>query len=59
MTSRREFLRLAAGGVAAASLPWGCGSNRSSSTKAAAKTSANGAKRPTSGSRDPRNDSVS
>lgn len=47
MTSRREFLRLAAGGVAAATLPWGCGSNSSSSTKAAAKTSANGSKRPT------------
>ena len=47
MTSRREFLRLAAGGVAAATVPWGCGSNSSTSTKASAKTSANGAKRPT------------
>jgi len=46
MTSRRDFLRLAAGGVAAAALPWGCGANKPIA-KAAAKTSAKEAKRPT------------
>jgi len=46
MTSRRDFLRLAAGGMAVAALPLGCGSNKSTA-KAAAKTSANGSKRPT------------
>ncbi|MGH9008939.1 MAG: hypothetical protein ACRDYF_03730 [Acidimicrobiia bacterium] len=47
MTSRREFLRLAAGGVVAATLPWGCGSDAPKSEKAAAKDSGNGTKRPT------------
>jgi multiple sugar transport system substrate-binding protein len=46
MTSRRDFLRLAAGGVAAATLPWGCGSHKSTA-KAAAKASAIGGKRRT------------
>jgi len=47
MTSRRDFIRLAAGGVAVAALPWGCGSNSSRSAKGAQKTSANASQRPT------------
>src|SRR5205085_6430845 len=46
MTSRRDFLRLAAGGAVSAALPWGCGSDKPTA-KAAEKTSANGTKRPT------------
>jgi multiple sugar transport system substrate-binding protein len=44
MTSRREFLRLAAGGVAAATLAGACGSD---SSPKAAKGAANTGKRPT------------
>jgi multiple sugar transport system substrate-binding protein len=45
MTTRRDFLRLAAGGAVAATLPWGCGST-SKPVKAAA-TATTGGKRPT------------
>jgi multiple sugar transport system substrate-binding protein len=47
MTSRRKFLRLAAGGAVAAAVPWGCGSSTPESPRTAAKGSANGGKRPT------------
>ena len=47
MTSRREFLRLAAGGVMAAMVPGACGSDGGKAASPKTKPAANGGKRPT------------